>query len=633
MFYTLKISSDDGLYHGLICHNESGTECIIGRLELMQESQVTVKGQIYSLGQIVNALVTYNKDDIKKAFDERGQLEIGHYLYQQIFGKLSKEMIGLFSNATEIDLHIVSEDEHIKRLPWVLLSNKGVFFSTIGWAVTLSTIDDLCECEMPPSPRVLIVVPEPSGVDSTGADNHVSQLHDLLSMHDRRLSLGQNLQVCSSWEDFLQKTKCFDPQVVYYYGHGLGDTNNARLIFSTREQGNRVDKPIADFALVIRQQAVSPRLVYVNCCSGDSAGLLGAGTQLGSFVPAVITNRTIAFADAAQLQAYHLFDNILLKGIPPHKAVSNLYSRMGDVDLSLSDARWMTPVLHRRYSKWHSNPPRLRSRTLHDPHWHLKVDRVSQFSIIATQARQMLRDQRPRSLAFIWYGQEGQGVEVFHQRLGVDLQESLSNTRIYPVKPTWPPELVNPDRSFTDMLTESFEVNYLDDIPARIRAKTHGASGLQTLVYVCHEPLLSSKIINPKSIKTYLEWWDTNLAPLLDCHQFVLLGISFVVKNPPLLLEVLESVGLEDLFLEKTVLRVLNEMERLARRDLLDFLRSHNILLPIERRERVLKRIMEKTAGSYDKTIEELKSLLELAWDLSEDGCQVGGSDTLNYDY
>ena len=98
-------------------------------------------------------------------------------------------------------------------------------------------------------------------------------------------------------------------------------------------------------------------LVYVNCCQGDAGGFLGVGMQLADFVPAVMTNRTVAMVSAAQAQALAFWENVLLKGIAPHKAVTRLYRGMEDLNLSAVDVRWMTPVLHCGYDTWRANPP------------------------------------------------------------------------------------------------------------------------------------------------------------------------------------------------------------------------------------------------------------------------------------
>jgi hypothetical protein len=308
---------------------------------------------------------------------------------------------------------------------------------------------------------------------------------------------------------------------------------------------------------------------------------------------------------------------------------------MGELGLSTADARWMTPVLHAHYGSWRANPPTPPGRLVHDPYWHLKVDRVTQFSTVATQTRQMLRECKPRSLAFAWYGREGEGIEIFHQRLNIELREDLGGVYVDEVRPDWPRDLHNYHRSFSDMLTEAFSVNELADIPARVRAKTRGAAGRQTLIYVRHQPVRSARLINPKTLGEYLRWWNDTFAPLLENQQFALLGVSFVVNKPPKFRElILDREGLEDLYLEKTIFRLLQEMEQVAKRDLLDFLRSHSIHLPLDRRDAVLSEILKRTEGRYEATIEELKDVLEKAWDRAEESRKGSGApEDEDYDY
>lgn len=76
---------------------------------------------------------------------------------------------------------------------------------------------------------------------------------------------------------------------------------------------------------------------------------------------------------------------------------------------------------------------------------------------------------------------------------------------------------------------------------------------------------------------------------------------------------------MDELNLKHTVFWLLDEMEKVAKKDLLLFLRTHNIRLPEARRDEVLKRILKKTGGRYDQTIRELKKLREEAWRTDED--------------
>ena len=183
------------------------------------------------------------------------------------------------------------------------------------------------------------------------------------------------------------------------------------------------------------------------------------------------------------------------------------------------------------------------------------------------------------------------------------------------------------------MLTEAFQVQDLEAIPARIRSISRGASGQQTLVYVRHEPVTSAKVINPRTLKDYLAWWDTVFVPVLQSQQFALLGISFVVQSPSRFYRLMEREHVEDVDFRETVFRLLDEMEKIDRRDLLDFLRTHNIRLVITHRDETIEHILEKTGGDYEKTVEELENLVHQAWDVAEAGGETAEPLDEEFDY
>ena len=88
----------------------------------------------------------------------------------------------------------------------------------------------------------------------------------------------------------------------------------------------------------------------------------------------------------------------------------------------------------------------------------------------------------------------------------------------------------------------------------------------------------------------------------------------------------------EDLELDATMFQLLDEMDRLVKRDLLDFLQTHNIRLPIDRRDRVLDKILEKTDGQYEMTLEELKDLEAHTYEI-DDGAIENRSADDGFDY
>ena len=616
MRYHVEITKTGNDYQAALYQDGRAIAARQRAVHLGPQAEINIKGEPHTLGAIVQAIIDYGSINSQTFFDERAQLEIGRYLFAQIFGELTpRERQALHDD--KVDVRLVTAAEHIGRLPWALLADDAVFLTTAGWSVSLARTMEGKDLELPPSPKILIVAPEPEGIPATNAAAHLEKLEDLLSGADQRHQQGRNLRVVKTWEEFKAAAAEFQPHIIYYYGHGVGDANATRLIFASGKKMSRVDKPLPDVANALQDAPL--RLVYINCCQGDAGGCLGVGWQLSRIAPAVLTNRTTAWIEAAQAQALAFWRSVLIDGEAPHTAVAEMYGKLGDLDLTTRNIRWMTPVLHAHYQSWKANPPQLLSRLEFDPLWRLKLDRTKQFGQLHYLTTQMLQERKPKAHAFVWYGKEQQGVDLFHKRLKAELQERLPDTFVYEVLPEWPADLAQPHRSFSDMMCEAFAVETLDHIPGRIRTENRGVSGRRTLVYVNHRPVRSAKLINTGAYKKYLEWWDYNFTPLLEAQIYALLGVSFVVANPDMFKRAVEEkdcVG--DLDLARTVFNLLDEMGDVVKKDLLDFLKTHNINLPDQRRDRILEEILAKTNGNYEATLEELKDAVARAWDLPE---------------
>lgn len=574
---------------------------------------VPFKDRPYTLGSLIERLIHMDLDFIKE-FDERLQIVLGEYLYDQTFGKLNAW--DLPTGESPVEVTIVTADEHMARLPWPLLAHRGIFLCATGWSVALApSADALKDCEVPPHPRLLIVAPEPSDQHPTRAQEHLKELEELLSTASRYFKRGKHLEIVSTWEDLKPALDRCKPDLLYYYGHGKGNQKGSQLLFATGPNRTTREVAVIDFAHLLRRAPADKLLLaYINCCQGDAGGLLGAGRQIGTVVPAVVTNRTIASIPAARAQACELWRALLLRGETPHQAVAGLYRQQGEMELTFGDARWMTPVLHRRYGRWQTNlPPRLRQEN-HDLHWRLKLDRSRQTADVTYGTREMLRNRNPRTRAYFWYGEEGQGVDLFQRRLRVEFQDAPTGTQLYPepVNPRWPDDLRQPFRSFQDMMVEAFQVESLEEIPLRIRTRTPSRE-LLTLVYVAHPPILDPDVVQPSHMRDYLEWWDTYFVPLLrEASVFGLLGVSFIHSNPAKLArqlnETLEQP--EPLELRDTMFIVLDELEEVVKQDLAEFLHWHGVHLPRNQRQTILEKILDRTGGRYEMTLEELKNLL-----------------------
>ncbi len=208
--------------------------------KLSPDDVLTLKGREVILADLSQALICFNQDWINAYLDERGQVEVGHYLYQQIFGKVSP--YDLAEDGTGIEVRIITKDENIARLPWVLLAHEGVFLSTMGWSVSLSADIQTADYELPPRPKILAVVPQPKKLEATGAEEHLRDIRELLTAADLVYGDDSCFRIVSDLPSFYEELAALQPDILYYYGHGIGDQHATRLLFA--DQKGRPWKPL-----------------------------------------------------------------------------------------------------------------------------------------------------------------------------------------------------------------------------------------------------------------------------------------------------------------------------------------------------------------------------------------------------
>lgn len=576
---------------------------VLNGVRLDETDCITIKNQSISLGDIVSALQNYDEDWLQDWFDECGQWELGCYLYQQLFS--TEQAV---QNA---EICIISHDEHINHLPWVLLANEGIFLTiALGWSVFLSVADELHDCTLPALPRLLIVAPEPENEEPTKAADHLSSLKQMLTNVDT----GLTPEIVYTWDDFIRAINENPPDVLYYYGHGISDTYTTRLVFADNNN-QRLDKPVTDLISLLKNQP--PKLAYFNCCFGDAGGMLGVGKQLSPFIPAVLTNRTIAIIDTAQEQALCFWESTLLDGYSPHRALGKQYQQLGELKLSTGDIRWLTPVLHRSYDQWLACSQEQLKRQYRDPHWRLRLDRRKQISFVNDQTENMLRFNKPKALGFLWYGRSDQGVEIFHQRLFIELQEKLSNTYVYQIRPEWSAAIDEDTMPicFNDMLCQAFKhtgcFDYLGETILRI---TRAHSFSNTLIYVRHAPVAfdftDETKFNPDFLQDYLEWWDAHFIRKLPENCHALLGLSYEVEDPERFTKGLVERDLDDVELSSDmVFDLLDELEKITKKDLRNFIKAHNIPLLDAVKNDTYDSILESSKGNYDRVLDELQKI------------------------
>jgi len=265
MTYFAEISENLDYGHILTAHQGNKFSVASKKMYgLLETDSFLLKNEEHEIGSLINAITNNTREILNRLFDERGQLEFGHYLYRQIFGGITPEKL-LGGSRNHIDLRIISNSESINKMPWVLLANNGIFLSSIGWSISFARSAKLTDCTLPAHSKILAVVPQPHGSNwrNTNASTHLEELENLLVPYNYRLSQGDQLLVVHNWEQFVQMAQSEQPDLIYYYGHGQGDKNQSSLIFTTGEANWEHNVSIADFAQVLRNLDEPPKLTSI----------------------------------------------------------------------------------------------------------------------------------------------------------------------------------------------------------------------------------------------------------------------------------------------------------------------------------------------------------------------------------
>ncbi|MCW5213105.1 hypothetical protein VU04_09375 [Desulfobulbus sp. TB] len=123
----------------------------------------------------------------------------------------------------------------------------------------------------------------------------------------------------------------------------------------------------------------------------------------------------------------------------------------------------------------------------------------------------------------------------------------------------------------------------------------------------------------------YLNWWDQKFLPLVPENIHALLGISYYTERPSSFYNFLiKKIRLDDFSMSHAVLELLDELEHITRRDLIDFIRTHHTAVSTDLRDKAIDDILARSEGSYFRVIDELEHLESRIW---QQGLQINGEE------
>jgi len=577
-----------------------------------KNSLILIKDKKIKLLDLLNNLLQKNIDNLNE-LDKRYQLDAGLFLYKQIFDNFKHD-----DKKLKISLSIIVPDHITALLPWHLLADDNqVFLNSMNYRISLASTKTIIDSKLSDNAKLMIVAPKVSNYHDTDVDNHIEKLELALSEKKYDMLKENKIIVVNDWDTFESELLAKQPDVIYYYGLCSGTIKDPCLLFTSKNKKKEITSQ--DFNNLLNKLTDLPKLVYINAIK-HTGKLIKFAIDVSKKLSCLILSRYTYSNQIAQEQGTILLTKILTQAALPHEAVIKLYGEMPqNLNLSNDESRMMTPFIFCHYKNWDSKVYKTLSRDIHDSHWHLKIDRRDQSSVIYNMTKDMLKEKTPKSLSFIWYGKPGRGVDLFHRRLTVELKEDVPayyKTCFHEIPVEWPMELEDHEMSFTEIMTYAFNVIELNEIPFAIRNLNQGISGRQSLVYLRFNPIKESKnpdiprLINLKTIKQFLNWFNNKFMNHILPNQFILLGISFIVNNPEKFEKDLDNEEIEFLDLENTTIMILKKMVNLSKIDLVNFFKTHNINISPERKKTEIQRILKQTNGNYNKTVIELKKMV-----------------------
>lgn len=584
---------------------------------LSPDTTLMVKKSLLTFEELTHRIINYDLDSPDNIFDGRGQLEIGRHLFAMTAGAMVDEQKRDILKA-KVAVRIVTEDETVSRLPWCLLAESRSFLAADKWSVALSLPRDDCrDYALPSHPRILLVAPCPIDWTPTGAEEHIVELERLLFGANDEHRGGKDLRRVENWDDFITQLESFKPHVVYYYGHGRGDENSSWLVFKKSGELEADEVPLSNFALALKRlNEEAPLVAYVNCCQGDAGGLLGVSKQLGGFIPAVITNCTTAYVDAARKQAVEILKGLLVERKPPHEAVSAIRINLDKLGLFFRDLRWLTPVLHYGYNRWSCEPTDLADNLNLDFNWRHKLDRGKQFIKIIDRTEWIIGKPGPRAFAFLTFGRKKQGFLDFYRRVEIELPDRISGQWLPLVRPAWPLEFGgNYYQSFSEKICEAFDVTSLHDIPIKF---TNERDKVRKFLLLQHKPIELPEegdlpIKHLYRLQKYLQWLSSNFVRIMPNNVFTIIGFSFVVPVPETFRARAKEMLERGLDLEFIRFSILDELAVVTTDELEDFLEVNDLSPPRDSIVATINTIIHKTGGIYEDVVEAVKNIDEIA--------------------
>lgn len=399
-----------------------------------------------SVPDVKSLLDSYLDEDYLKngVWDMRiaAQKKIGEALWQSTFGTMAFEIGPWLHIVPVVDASTSAGfADFVCKLPWAMLTDSGKgerSFLARDLADPVAITVDAGPGQaadrhrgykilQPPAPRLLLVMPEvvhPEAEKNTGAAAHRQALLALLQPHYEVCRAPDNIRTVRSYHEF-RSTLCtdrFDPDIIYFYGHGTTTGFGAKFQFEAKgldggEEWMLVDEIQSDIGAVVRATR-RPPFVWFNACLGAAAIQDSALSVFAETASCVVAMRTVVRMDASRKLAEAGLKSVIVDRFSPPVAIREVL-RNCPADWMRS-GHWASTVVAAQFSDWTALGAEQRVAEVNNAvgDFPMRVDRTDALADIEATLNRALADstssQAPTLL--FWSGALEQGPVLFADR-------------------------------------------------------------------------------------------------------------------------------------------------------------------------------------------------------------------------
>ena len=287
--------------------------------------------------------------------------------------------------AAPLRLRIVSADQQLLGLPWLLTTWKGGFLVDRNWLFMTGSEAD---------PESGIKTSQPLGVllASPGDNDHLATVQALFKELWPKVELKNYVRVVGTRRELENALAGFSPQIVYYFGERRVQ-HSTECLFLGDETGVEL-LPLRDFAKLLLRNGTSPKVIYLNAAAPETESDT-LYVPFAQSLPLLIWRQAGFSNDAAKSVAVTWFRRWLQRDDDPVEALQHVL-----VEHHKNNAEMASWCSIGNYRDWQTDKS---VGSLDERFSHLLIDREKQKSMTAKWLAEFVSSDSLRVMVLVPY--------------------------------------------------------------------------------------------------------------------------------------------------------------------------------------------------------------------------------------